>query len=267
MATIALMGAGGKMGLRLADNLRRTDFAMRYVEIGERGKALLAERGLTDVMPWRQAVDGADVVILAVPDTRIGEVAHEIVPVPAAATLMMVLDAAAPYANELPPRPDISYFVTHPCHPPLFNVEVTPAAKQDFFGGVMAKQHIVCALMQGPEHHYALAKSVARAMYAPVMRSHRCTVEHMAILEPALSETVGATCVAFMHEAMDEVVRRGVPFEAARDFMLGHLNIEIAILFGEFKEASPTAPSGRSPTRARSSSSPTGRSGCSTRPR
>ena len=56
-----------------------------------------------------------------------------------------------------------------------------------------AKQHIVCALMQGPEEHYALCEEVARAIYAPVMRAHRCTVEQMAILEPALSETVGAT--------------------------------------------------------------------------
>lgn len=30
---------------------------------------------------------------------------------------------------------------------------------------------------------------------------------------------------------MDEAVRRGVPFEAARDFMLGHINVQLAIVF------------------------------------
>lgn len=31
---------------------------------------------------------------------------------------------------------------------------------------------------------------------------------------------------------MDEVIRRGVPADAARAFLLGHLNIELAIIFG-----------------------------------
>ncbi len=68
------------------------------------------------------------------------------------------------------------------------------------------------------------------------MRSHRCTVEQIAILEPALSETVGATLALAMREATDEAVRRGVPRQAAMDFMLGHLNIELAIAFGAFPE-------------------------------
>ena len=59
------------------------------------------------------------------------------------------------------------------------------------------------------------------------------TVEQMAILEPVLSETVAATCLSIIREAMDEAVRRGVPEPAARDFLMGHLNIELAILFNE----------------------------------
>ena len=47
MRTITLMGAGGKMGLRLTDNLRKTDHAVRHVEVSPRGVAALAERGLT----------------------------------------------------------------------------------------------------------------------------------------------------------------------------------------------------------------------------
>ena len=64
------------------------------------------------------------------------------------------------------------------------------------------------------------------------MRSHRITLENLALLEPALSETIGATCVKVVRESVDEVVKRGVPEQAAIDFILGHLNIEIAILFG-----------------------------------
>src|ERR1035438_7978334 len=33
-------------------------------------------------------------------------------------------------------------------------------------------------------------------------------------------------------EAIDEAVKQGVPAEAARDFILGHINIDIGILFG-----------------------------------
>ena len=42
------------------------------------------------------------------------------------------------YVINLPERADLTYFVTHPCHPPLFNDETDPAAKRDFFGGVAA---------------------------------------------------------------------------------------------------------------------------------
>ena len=50
--------------------------------------------------------------------------------------------------------------------------------------------------------------------------------EQLAILEPALSETVGATFALALREATDEAVRRGVPKQAAIDFIIGHLNIE-----------------------------------------
>ena len=72
-------------------------------------------------------------------------------------------------------------------------------------------------------------------MLAPVMKAHRVSVEQMAILEPALSETVVATCISVCREAVDEAVSRGVPAEAARDFILGHINIDLAIFFEEFE--------------------------------
>jgi hypothetical protein len=39
-----------------------------------------------------------------------------------------------------------------------------------------------------------------------------------------------------LREATHEAVRRGVPRQAAIDFIIGHLNIELAIAFGVFPE-------------------------------
>ncbi|MGO4622409.1 phosphogluconate dehydrogenase C-terminal domain-containing protein [Ensifer sp. 2TAB8] len=233
MTSIALFGAGGKMGYRLAKNLKGSRFDVRHVEVSEAGKARLAnELGIACVTS-DEGLKGADVVILAVPDTVIGKVASAIADKLQPGTMVVALDAAAPFAGHLPARTDLTYFVTHPCHPPIFNDETDPAAKRDFFGGIAAKQHIVSALMQGPESAYALGEEIAKVIWAPVMRSHRVTVEQMALLEPGLSETVCASLLVVMREAMDECVRRGVPKEAARDFLLGHMNVLGAVIFEE----------------------------------
>ena len=76
MTAIALFGAGGKMGYRLASNLKGSRFsgpACRGVRRrqGATEEAVLA---LTCV-PADAALEGAEVVILAVPDTHIGKVA------------------------------------------------------------------------------------------------------------------------------------------------------------------------------------------------
>lgn len=221
------------MGCRLAKNLMGSRFAVRHVEVGEAGIARLkSELGILTVTA-DAALAGADVVILAVPDTVIGKVAAQLSPQLAKGTMVMVLDAAAPFAGHLPKRDDLTYFVTHPCHPPIFNDETVTAAKRDFFGGVHAKQHIVSALMQGPESAYALGEEIAKVIWAPVMRSHRVTVEQMALLEPGLSETVCASLLVVMRDAMNEVIARGVPAEAARDFLLGHMNVLGAVIFKE----------------------------------
>jgi hypothetical protein len=233
MTAIALFGAGGKMGYRLASNLRGSRFSVRHVEVSDVGKGRLKSGLGIDTISADAALEGAEVVILAVPDTHIGKVAAGISSKLRAGTMVVALDAAAPFAGHLPARPDLTYFVTHPCHPPIFNDETDMAAKHDHFGGVSAKQHIVSALMQGPDNAYALGEEIAKIIWAPVMRSHRVTVEQMALLEPGLSETVCATLLVVMREAMDDVVARGVPKEAARDFLLGHMNVLGAVIFGE----------------------------------
>lgn len=241
MTKIALFGAGGKMGCRLSANLLNSRFDVRRVEVSDVGRKRLKDELGLDCVDEDVALEGADVVILAVPDVAIGKVAAKIAPKLKAGTMVIVLDAAAPFAGHLPKRDDLTYFVTHPCHPPIFNEETEMAAKRDFFGGGAARQHIVSALMQGPESAYALGEEIARTIYAPVMRSHRVSVEQMALLEPGLSETVVASLLSVMREAMDEVVSRGVPKEAARDFLLGHLNILGAVIFeeieGQFSDA------------------------------
>jgi hypothetical protein len=233
MTKIALFGAGGKMGMRLGANLKNSRYAVAPVEVSEAGRERLSKELGWQAVDAAQALEGAEIAVLAVPDTAIGKVAHGIVDKLKPGTMVIILDAAAPYAGHLPDRKDISYFVTHPCHPPIFNDETEMQAKLDRFGGVAARQAIVCCLMQGPESDYARGEEVARAIWSPVMRSHRLTVEQLALLEPGLAETVVASLLDVMREAMDEVVRRGVPEQAARDFLLGHMNILGAVIFKE----------------------------------
>ena len=57
-----------------------------------------------------------------------------------------------------------------------------------------------------------------------MMCSHRVTVEQMALLEPGSCKRC-AQRSEVMREAMDDVVTRGVPHEAARDFLLGHMKV------------------------------------------
>ncbi len=229
---IALLGAGGKMGVRIGKNLSRSTHNVRYVEISPAGQERVRNEIGVETTLQEQALAGADVVVLAVPDTLIGKVSSAIVPTLASGTMLVILDPAAPYAGHLPKRDDIAYFVTHPCHPSIFNSEDSAEARNDRFGGIAARQSIVNALMQGKEEDYAKGDEVARLMWHPVETSHRLTVEQLALLEPALSETLTASLLEIMREGIDEVVRRGVPEAAARDFLLGHLNILGAVTFG-----------------------------------
>jgi D-apionate oxidoisomerase len=233
VTSVAVMGAAGNMGTRVLRALG-DDPAYRVlcVEADPARQRALREAG-RDVRTIEEAAPDADVLVLAVPDNRIAQIAGAAVPLLKPGTLVMCLDPAAPYAGVLPERADISYFVTHPAHPPVFNDETDAEARRDFFGSGKAKQAIVSALMQGPEDDYARGEAISRRLFGPILRSHRVTVEQMAMLEPALSETVAATLITAIREAMDESIRRGVPPMAARDFLLGHIWIELAIVFNE----------------------------------
>ena len=228
---VAILGAGGKMGARITKKIHDSPHRLAAIEIAPGGHARLEAMGvpLTEGEDW---IETADVVVLALPDNVIEKVAHDVVPRLRPGTIVLILDAAAPYAGVLPERADVTYFIGHPCHPPLFNDETDPEARTDYHGGI-AKQAIVCALMQGPEEHYAIGAAICEAMWSPVIRTHRVTTEQLAILEPGLSEMVAMPFVETMVQAVDECADRyGIDRQAALDFMIGHLNVEIAMWFG-----------------------------------
>jgi D-apionate oxidoisomerase len=236
---VAVLGAGGKMGFRVTNKLADAGYELRAIEIGEVGKARLQQANIK-AMGMDEGLAGAEIVVMALPDNIIGKVAAEIEPRLPSGTMLLILDAAAPYADVLPKnRPDLTYFVGHPCHPPLYNDETEWPARRDYHGGV-AKQAIVCALMQGPETHYAVGREICEAMWSPVTTSHRVTVQQLAILEPGLSEMLAMCMVDVLTEAVDECEKSyGIPRQAAHDFLIGHLNVEIAMWFGY----SPKVPS------------------------
>jgi len=231
--SIVLVGAGGKMGCRLTDNFRKlSGYKMSYLEVSEEGTQRIKDKGLS-VSVQEDVIPSADIVILAVPDIAIGKISEELIPSMKAGSLVLMLDPAAPLDDVIYHRADIGYVVAHPCHPSVFNWEPTEIAFRDFYGGISAKQSIVIALMQGQETHYALGERVSRDMYQPIDKVYRITLEQMAILEPAMVETLAQTCMEVVKEGFDRIVELGVPQAAARDFVLGHLRIQIAVLFEE----------------------------------
>lgn len=230
---VALLGAGGKMGCRITDCLKDTSrYDVRYVEPSEQGRERLAERGLS-ASSEDQALDGAEIVIMAVPDDLIGPVSEDVVPNLDSGSMVVLLDPAAAYAGVLSERDDISYFITHPSHPSIIetNSDLTDE-NPDWFGGQgREEQDIVCALHQGPEEDYERGEAIAQDIYGPVRRAHELTTEQMAILEPALVEMVLGACLYTIREAYEHAVEMGVPDQAARDFLFGHFRVELGIVF------------------------------------
>lgn len=233
MTKIALVGAGGKMGCRLTDNfLKHPEYDVSYLEVSPQGVENLRQRGVS-VADQATAVPDADVVILGVPDVAIGAISEQLIPIMKAGALVLTLDPAASLDGVIAHRDDLGYVIAHPCHPSVFNWEPTEQAFRDFYGGISAKQSIVVALMAGSETHYALGEKVSQDMYAPIKDTHRIKLEQMAILEPAMVETLAQTCMEVVKEGFDKIIALGVPESAARDFVLGHLRIQIAVLFKE----------------------------------
>ncbi|MGB9746688.1 MAG: phosphogluconate dehydrogenase C-terminal domain-containing protein [Bacteroidales bacterium] len=228
---VALIGAGGKMGLRLTRNLKKSRYMVSYHEVNEVGIKKLKEEFSVTTSDAQIMVPSADYVIFAVPDIALGSVTAQYIPQMKKGGMVVILDPAAALAGKLFFREDVAYFIAHPAHPSVFNWEPDEEAHRDYFGGIAARQAIVCALMHGSEENFERGAQLASTFYAPVCKVHKITVEQMGLLEPALVETLASTCIYVIRQALDEVVKRGVPEDAARDFLLGHLKIQLAVLF------------------------------------
>ena len=177
MTTVALLGAGGKMGMRLSANLQGSRFETKHFEISDAGIGRLKNELGIDPVPQEkedETLKAADVVIFALPDTLIGKIAHQVVPKLKPGAMAVILDAAAPFAGHLPEREDVVYFITHPCHPVIFNKELNKDALEDHFGGIHAAQSVVNTLLQGPEEAYALGEEISKTIYQPIKKALPC---------------------------------------------------------------------------------------------
>ncbi|MFJ7086612.1 phosphogluconate dehydrogenase C-terminal domain-containing protein [Streptomyces griseus] len=227
-ATVAVIGAAGKMGRRVSDNLVKSDFQVLFSEASPQGQQLVRELGRT-LTESTDAAARADVVILAVPDIVLGAVSEQLVPLMRPGTVVLTLDPAAAYAGLLLEREDIHYACAHPCHPSVFLERTTKEEWQDTFGGIAAPQEVVAAYEGGDQAKQDLAESVIRQMYAPVIDVHWVTVKQLAVLEPTLVETIACMVGALLTEALHETVHTvGVPEKAARAMLLGHTQVALA---------------------------------------
>ncbi|MER7775304.1 phosphogluconate dehydrogenase C-terminal domain-containing protein [Streptomyces sp. NPDC096191] len=228
VTTVAVIGAAGKMGRRVSDNLVESDFRVLFSEASPAGQELI--RGLgRELTESADAVAEADVVILAVPDVVLGKVSEELVPLMKPGTVVLTLDPAAAYAGLLHVREDVHYACAHPCHPSVFLERTTKEEWQDTFGGIAAPQEVVAAYEGGDETKQELADAVIRVMYAPVVDVHWVTVKQLAVLEPTLVETIACMVGALLTEALHETVHTvGVPEKAARAMLLGHTQVALA---------------------------------------
>lgn len=222
--TVAVVGAAGKMGQRVSDNLAASRFTARYVESSPAGQDVV--RGLgRELTAIEDAAATADVVVLAVPDIALGAVSEQVVPLMKSGATILTLDPAAAYAGLLARRDDVQEAVAHPCHPSVFLERTTPEQWADTFGGIAAPQEVVAALEGVDEGSpvRALATEVISTIYAPVIQVHYVTVRQLAVLEPTLVETIACMIGDFLNDALDETVNGvGVPYEAARAMLFGH---------------------------------------------
>ena len=110
------------MGVRLSDNLKDSSHEIVYLEKAAEGIQKLLELGI-NVSRDERAIPDCDVVILAVPDTKLGDVSDEIVPKMKKGAMVYTLDPACALAGKINHREDLSYFRAHPAHPSICNWE------------------------------------------------------------------------------------------------------------------------------------------------
>jgi hypothetical protein len=226
-STVTVIGAGGKMGMRVSANLAKSGYATHYVENSENGRARVTAAG-RELGDLETLVPTSDFVILAVPDTALGAVSASVVPAMKPGATLLTLDPAAAYAGLLTSRPEIVQAVAHPCHPSVFLERTEPAQYEDTFGGVSAPQNVVAAIDNANDAQKAGAEDLIRVIYGPVIDVFWVTVKQLAFLEPTLVETVACMVGTLLRDALWETVNTiGVPQEAAQAILFGHIQIAL----------------------------------------
>lgn len=225
---IAVIGAGGKMGMRVSNNLVKTAHTVFYSENSPAGQERVTATGrtLTDSVV---AVADADIVIYAVPDLALKAVTSQLVPLMKAGAITLTLDPAAAYAGLLTRRDDIINAVTHPCHPSVFLQRTTPEEYADTFGGIAAPQDAIAAIESDDPVKKQIVEDTVRIIFAPVIDVHWVTVKQLAQLEPTLVETIACMIGDLLKESLHEAVHTmGIPEAAARSILLGHTQVALA---------------------------------------
>ena len=226
--TIAVLGAGGKMGMRVSNNLVKTGHSVFYVENSPAGQERTREAG-REVTELADAVTQADIVVFAVPDLALGPVTAQVVPQMKPGSIVLTLDPAAAYAGLLTTREDVIQAVAHPCHPSIFLQRQTPEEWADTFGGIAAPQDAIAAVESDDPAKQAIVEATVRAIYAPIIDVHWVTIKQLAQLEPTLVETVACMIGALLNEALEETINTmGVPEAAARSILYGHTQVALA---------------------------------------
>lgn len=225
---IAVIGAGGKMGMRVSNNLVKTQHTVWYAENSPAGqeRVTAAGRTLTDST---SAVADADIVIFAVPDLALKAVTADLVPQMKPGAIALTLDPAAAYAGLLTRREDVINAVTHPCHPSVFLQRTTPEEYADTFGGIAAPQDAIAAIESDDQAKKQIVEDTVRIIFAPVIDVHWVTVKQLAQLEPTLVETIACMIGDLLKESLHEAVHTmGIPEPAARSILLGHTQVALA---------------------------------------
>ena len=86
------------------------------------------------------------------------------------------------------------------------------------FGSLGARREMLVAFLAEP--------ALLMVLFTPALISQSTSLNTMV-------ETLAQTCMEVVREGYDKIVELGVPENAARDFVLGHLRIQIAVLFKE----------------------------------
>jgi hypothetical protein len=225
---IAVIGAGGKMGMRVSNNLVKTKHQVSYVENSPAGQTRVTDAGRT-LSDSVAAVADADIVVYAVPDLALKTVTQALVPEMKSGAIALTLDPAAAYAGLLATREDVIQAVTHPCHPSVFLERTTPEEYADTFGGIAAPQDAIAAIESENPQKRAIVEATVRVIFAPVIDVHWVSVKQLAQLEPTLVETIACMIGALLKESLHEAVHTmGVPEPAARAILLGHTQVALA---------------------------------------